>query len=84
MAEPKAYELISRRAIGATSKLYSEADCSYFGLVLILHDEIWRVPFSAVRGRHSVCTDIERDALVGYRAATDGLKKVPAEVAATN
>ena len=26
---------------------------------------------------------IERDGLAGYRAATDGLKKVPAEVAAT-
>ena len=52
-------------------------------VVLIPHDEIWRVPFLEVRGRHSVCTNIERDALAGYRAATDGLKKVPAEVAAT-
>ncbi len=63
--------------------LYEEGDCSYFGLVLIPHDEIWWVPFSEVRGRHSVCTNIERDALAVYRAATDGLKKVPAKVAAT-
>ena len=52
-------------------------------MVLIPHDEIWWVPFLEVRGRHSVCTNIERDALAGYRAATDGLKKVPAEVAGT-
>jgi hypothetical protein len=50
---------------------------------MIPHDEICWVPYSEVRGRDSVCTNIERDTLAGYRAATDGLKKVPAEVAAT-
>ena len=64
--------------------LYEEGDCTYFGLVLIPHDEVWWVPFSEVRGKHSVCTNVERDGLAEYRAATDGLKKVPAEVAATN
>ena len=63
--------------------LYEEGDCSYFGLVLIPHDEVWWVPFSEVRGRRSVCTNIERDALAVYRAATDGLKKVAPEVAPT-
>ena len=63
--------------------LYLESDCSYFGLVLIPHDEIWWIPFSEVRGRHSVCTNIERDALAGCRGATDGLKKVAPEVAPT-
>ena len=63
--------------------LYEEGDCSYFGLVLIPHDEIWWVPFSEVRGRHSICTNIERDALAVYRAATDDLKKVAPEVAPT-
>ena len=52
-------------------------------VVLIPHDEIWWVPFSEVRGRRSVCTNIEWDALVEYRAATDGLKKVAPEVAPT-
>jgi len=61
--------------------LYEEGDCSYFGLVLIPHDEVWWVPLSEVRGRYSVCTNIERDALAVYRAATDGLKKVAPEVA---
>ena len=83
MAEPKAYEPVTRGAIGAVYKLYSEDDCSYFGLVIDPRNEIWWVPFSEVRGRYSVCTNIERDALAAYRAATDGLKKVPAKVAAT-
>ena len=67
----------------SASGLYEEGDCSYFGLVLIPHDEVWWVPFSEVRGRHSVCTNIERDALAVYRAATDDLKKVAPEVAPT-
>ena len=50
-------------------------------VVLILRDEIWCVAFSEVKCRHSVCTNTERDTLVGYRAATDALKKVAPEVA---
>ena len=65
------------------SKLYSEADCSYFGLVLIPRNEVWWIPFSEVRGRLLVCTNIERDGMVEYRGATDGLKKVAPEVAPT-
>ena len=83
MAEPKAYEPVSQRDNRSGLQLYSEDDCSYFGLVIDPRNEIWWVPFSEVRGRHSVCTNIEWDALVEYRAATDGLKKVPAEVPAT-
>jgi hypothetical protein len=52
-------------------------------VVLIPHDEIWWVPFSEVKGRHSVCTNIERDGLAEYRGATDGLKKVAPKVAPT-
>ncbi|MDC0065390.1 hypothetical protein OAK15_02905 [Verrucomicrobia bacterium] len=51
------------------------ADCSYLDLVLIPRNEVWGIPFSEVRGRHSVCTNIERDGLAEYRAATDGHKK---------
>ena len=41
MAEPKAYEAVTaKRAIGAASKLYSEADCSYLVLVLIPRNEV--------------------------------------------
>ena len=83
MAEPKAYEPVSRRGNRSASKLYSEADCSYFGLVLIPRNELWWIPFSEVRGKPSVCTNIERDGLAAYHAATDGLKKVAPEVAPT-
>jgi len=83
MAEPKAYEPVSRRGNRSASKLYSEADCSYFDLVLIPRNEVWWIPFSEIKGKHSVCTNIERDVLAGCRGATDGLKKVPAKVAAT-
>jgi len=69
--------------IGAASKLYSEADCSYFGFVLIRRNEVWWIPFSEVKGRYSVCTNIERDGLAEYRGATDDLKKVATEVAPT-
>ena len=44
-------------------------------LVLILHDGIWWVSFSVIRGRHSVCTNIEHDSLAEYRGNIDGLKK---------
>ena len=76
MAEPKAYEPVAaRRAIGATSKLYSEADCSYFVLVLIPRNEVWSIPFSEIRGKSSACTNIEHDSLSEYRGNIDGLKK---------
>ena len=61
--------------------LYEEGDCSYFGLVLIPCDEIWWLPFSEVRGRHSVCTNIERDTLHQFRSSTCGLKRLATEVA---
>jgi hypothetical protein len=83
MAEPKSYEAVSQRGNRSASKLYSEADCSYFGLVLIPRNEVWWIPFSEVRGRLSVCTNIERDGLAEYRGATDALKKVAPEVAPT-
>jgi len=52
-------------------------------LVLIPRNEVWWIPFSEIKGKYSVCTNIERDGLAEYRGATDGLKKVPAEVAVT-
>ena len=75
MAEPKAYEPVTRGAIGAAYKLYSEGDCSYFGLVLIPRNEVWWIPFSEIKGRPSVCTNIEHDSLSEYRGNVDGLKK---------
>jgi hypothetical protein len=63
------------------ARLYEESDCTYFALVLVPRNEIWWLPFSEINGRHSVCTNTERDTLVGYRAATDALKKVAPEVA---
>ena len=83
MTEPKAYEPVSQKGNRSASKLYSEADCSYLGLVLIPRNEVWWIPFSEVRGRLSVCTNIERDGLAEYRGATDTLKKVAPEVAPT-
>ena len=59
------------------------AIAAYIGSVLITHDEIWWVPFSEVKGRHSVRTNVERGGLAEYRGTTDGLKKVPAKVAAS-
>ena len=55
--------------------LYTEADCSYFGLVLVPHNEVWWIPFSEVRGKNSVCTNIEHDSLAEYRGNLAGLKK---------
>ena len=57
------------------SRLYSEADCSYFGLVLIPFEEIWWIPVSEIGGRTSICTNIEKDLLAIYRGNTDDLKK---------
>jgi len=45
-------------------------------VALIPHDEIWWVPFSEGKVRHSVCTNIVRDNFAGYRAGKSGLKKV--------
>ena len=61
--------------------LYKEGDCTYFALVLLPRHEIWWVPFSEVAGRHSICTNIERDTLHHFRSSTCGLKKVATEVA---
>jgi len=44
-------------------------------LVLIPHNEVWWIPFSEIRGKHSVCTNIEHDSLAEYRGNIDGLKK---------
>ncbi len=63
--------------------MYTEEDCSYFGLVLIPRNEVWWVPVSETIGKKSLCTNIENDSLSRYRAATDGLKKVAANVPAT-
>ena len=54
--------------------LYAEGDCSYFGLVLIPHNEVWWVPFEEVTGKKSVCTNIEHDSLAEYRGSLDSLK----------
>jgi hypothetical protein len=45
-----------------------------FQVVLIPNDEIFGVPFSEVKGRHSVCTNIEHDSLAKYRGNIDSLK----------
>jgi hypothetical protein len=60
--------------------LYSEDDCSYFGLVLIPYDEICWIPFSEVKGKQSICTNIEHDLLVEYRGNIDGLKKCQQQI----
>ncbi len=57
------------------SRLYSAADCSYFGLVLIPFEEIWWIPVSETGGRTSICTNIEKDKLAIYRGNTEGLKR---------
>ena len=66
-----------------SSGLYSEADCSYFGLVLIPFEEIWWIPVLEIGGRTSICTKIKKDMLAIYRGNTEGLKKVGLEVALT-
>ena len=61
--------------VNEPSKLYSEADCSYFGLVLIPFEEIWWIPVSEIGDKTSICTNIEKDLLAIYRGNTEGLKK---------
>jgi hypothetical protein len=63
--------------------MYTEEDCSYFGLVLIPRNEVWWVSVSEIIGKKLLCTNIDNDFLCIYRAATDGLKKVAANVPAT-
>ena len=60
--------------VNEPSRLYSEADCSYFGLVLIPFEEIWWIPVSETGGRTSICTNIEKDLLAIYRGNTEVLK----------
>ena len=55
-------------------RMYTPADCSYFGLVLIPHNEVWWVPFEEVTGKKSICTNIEHDSLAEYRGSLDSLK----------
>ena len=56
------------------AELYSEDDCSYFGLVLIPHNEVWWVPFEEVTGKKSLCTNIDNDSLFRHRGNLDSLK----------
>ena len=56
------------------AELYSEDDCSYFGLVLIPHNEVWWVPFEEVTGKKSLCTNIDNDLLFRHRGNLDSLK----------
>ena len=65
------YPMVKRSYKG----LYSEGDCSYFGLVLIPHNEIWWIPYNLLKGKKSVCTNIESDSWAEYRGNTDSLKK---------
>jgi len=58
-----------------SSRLYSAADCSYLGLVLIPFEEVWWIPVSEIGCRTSICTNIEKDMQAIYRGNTDGLKK---------
>ena len=53
---------------------YTGDDFSYFALVLIPRDTIWWLPFSAIEGRNSICTNIENDSLAEYRGNLDSLK----------
>ena len=55
-------------------RMYTPADCSYFGLVLIPRDEVWWVPIEEVIGKRSVCTNTDNDSLSRYRGNLDALK----------
>ena len=58
----------------AHNRMYTEEDCSYFALVLIPRDEVWWLPFSEVKEKRSICTNIEKDLLVEYRGNLEPLK----------
>ena len=55
-------------------KMYTDQDCSYFGLVLLPRDEVWWVPIEEVIGKRSVCTNTDNDSLSRYRGNLDALK----------
>ena len=55
-------------------RMYTPADCSYFGLELIPRDEVWWVPIEEVIGKRSVCTNTDNDSLSRYRGNLDSLK----------
>ena len=56
--------------------MYTEDDCSYFALVLIPRDEVWRMPISEINGRRSISTNINRDSIAEYRGNLEPLKAV--------
>ena len=56
------------------SGFYTEEDCSYFALVLILRDVIWWVPVAEVAGKKPICTNAEKDTLQQYRGNLSQLK----------
>ena len=68
--------------VNEPSRLYSEADCSYFGLVLIPFEEIWWIPVLEIGGRTSICTKIKKD-FWQFIAETRRPQKVALEVALT-
>ena len=47
-----------------------------FPFVLISHNEIWWIPYNVLKGKRSVCTNIESDSWAKYRGNTNGLKSV--------
>jgi len=61
--------------------LYSEGGCAYFLFVLVPNDEICWIPFSEVRGRLLLCTNMEQDTLHQFSSSACGFKKVAPEVA---
>ena len=80
-AEPQSYDP-EKLTAGTTvqwhtcahNRMYTEEDCSYFALVLILRDVIWWVPFAEVAGKKPICTNAEKDTLQQYRGKLSQLK----------
>ena len=58
------------------SGFYTEEDCSYFALVLILRDVIWWVPVAEEAGKKPICTNAEKYAATVSRQTepTKGIK----------